>query len=160
MPSIMQDWAASLGLRHQGVLVAAVRGADEVQRDDPSKWLSRFYRACVLRAHVGDPRKAASFMVWTDEGDEFWERANTFIKSHDHYPHHYLMHMIHAAEILGFYYGGENTAPVRGWWRDFYYIMCDKLHMNPETKAQLDARLNATEQAFALRDQIEGSKVD
>lgn len=63
----------------------------------------------------------------------------------------------YAGEILGYYYGGANLAPVRGWWRDFYYIMCQKMHMNPESQSQLDARLNADEQTFKLNDQISGT---
>ncbi len=32
--SIVQPWAAKLGLRHQGVLVSAVRGCDSISRED------------------------------------------------------------------------------------------------------------------------------
>lgn len=38
MPSIWQEWAQNLGLRHQGVLIAGVgRGCDTAVRHDPSK---------------------------------------------------------------------------------------------------------------------------
>lgn len=154
MTSIIKDWASDLGLRHQGVLVSAVRGCDSVPREDPLKDLTRFYRACLLRAHVGDPRKASSYMVWFDSDEDFWESANRVIKSHDHYPIHYLLHFLHAVEIMGYKMPvdpkgsvGDLCAPM--WWRSFYFKMCHKLHFNPEAESQLDARLNADEATFA-----------
>jgi hypothetical protein len=143
--AIIQDWVCDLELRHQGTLMTAVRGCDTVERDEPVKWLARFYRACVLNAHVGDVRKAKTFVVWTDNADDFWVYAGAVVRSHDHLPHHYIMHLIHAAEILGYKYPVE---PQRAWWQRFYERMCAKMHMAPETETHLDERLNADEKTF------------
>lgn len=144
MTSIVQDWAAELGLRHQGVLMAAIRGCDSAEREDDFKWLSRFYRACVLKAHCKDPRNAVSFMLWCDDEDLFKQRASFVVKSFDHYPVHFLLHFIHAAEICGY----KMPGPQGAWWKWFYLRMVTKFHMNPETEVELDARLNAPEMIF------------
>ena len=145
MASIFQIWVQNLGLRHQGALLTAIRGCDVVERDDESKWLARFYRACILRPHCGDVRQAASFMLWPDDTVEVAKHMNAFIRSHDHYPHHYLMHLIHAAEIVGYKHPDRN---IRDYWLSFYRHMCNKFHMNPESEGQLDERLNADEETF------------
>jgi hypothetical protein len=145
--SIVQDWATELGLRHQGVLVSAVRGCDSITKEDPMKLLTRFYRACVLKAHVGDARKASSYMIWCDHGHEFWAIAEPVLKSFDHYPVHFLLHFLHASEILG-YKMPSNTVQ-KQWWLEFYRKLCRRMHINPETEVQLDERLNANEDAFA-----------
>lgn len=153
MKGIMQDWVNKLGLRHQGVLVSAIRGCDTVSRDEASKWLARFYRACILNAHIGDVKKSVSFIKWM-EPDEFWGYANTVLNFHDHLPHHYIMHMVHSAEILGYYHPDPI---VNAMWRDFYHLFADKLHMNVETKEQLDHRLHASETEFEIAQDVKGS---
>lgn len=142
--SILQDWVCELGLRHQGVLVSAIRGCDNVPREDPSKHINRFYRACILKAHCGDVNKAVSFMKWIDNPAEFNALADTFFRSIDHYPNHYILHLAHAAEICGYYMPGEQHR----WWARFYYRIIKKFHMAAETKAELDARLNMDEESF------------
>lgn len=145
--SIIQDWAAGLGLRHQGVLVSAVRGCDGLPREDPSKWLVRFYRSCLLHAHVGDPAKAASYMVWPDSVDEACKRRGLFLAhGFDHYPMHWLTHFMFAAEITGYYY--QEPDWIRLFWYDTYHQIVRRLHLNPESKDELDCRLNRDEKAF------------
>jgi hypothetical protein len=55
MPSILQDWVTTTGLRHQGVLMAAVRGCDTLPRPAAAKTIARYYREshcnqCMQRA--------------------------------------------------------------------------------------------------------------
>ena len=146
MNSIIQDWAAELGLRHQGVLVSAIRGCDGLPREDASKWLVRFYRACLLKAHVGDPAKAASYMEWPESPAEAYEKRVIFFEGGlDHYPTHWLTHFIFAAEIMGYYHP---TEWIRIFWNNTYNKLVHKLHFHPETKEELDFRLNKDEKAF------------
>lgn len=143
---ILREWVSALGLRHQGLILTAIRGCDDVPREDSSKWLTRFYRACVLRAHCGDPNQARSFMVWTDDPGVFWANASPFIRSHDHYPHHFLMHLLHAAEVVGY---KMPRSLQQQWWQTFYVQLAGKFHLGAESEADLDRRLNADEQTFA-----------
>lgn len=148
MSSIIQPWAEELGLRHQGVLVSAIRGPDQEEREDTSKYLTRVYRGVVLRPHCGDIRKAASYMVPFDE--ENWEHATAdFLRSFDHYPMHWLLHFMHACEIVGYYHPDTSVSLS---FAEFYGRLVHKFHLLPETKQQLDARLNKNEEDFK-RDQ-------
>ena len=56
------------------------------------------------------------------------------------------MYLVHSAEIVGYKNPDRLTAAM---WLAFYEAMCRKLHMTPETEAQLDSRLDAQEDAFA-----------
>ncbi len=150
--SIIQEWVCELGLRHQGVLMSAVRGCDGALREDDSKWLVRFYRACILNSHCGDPRGAASYMLWPTEWDEAYVKFDQFKKGgFDHYPMHWLTHFMFAAEIVGYYHPEHQ---VRNFWNWVYRRMVDKLHLNHETKSQLDERLDADEATFADRQRV------
>lgn len=148
MKSILQDWVMELGLRHQGVLVTVIRGCDNAPKHDPSKLFTRCIRAMILNAHCGDVKKAATFIEWVDQ-DSLQERFENFRRNLDHYPHHYIAHVLHAVEIIGYHHPNIWT---RGIWSNFYFKMVNGLHLNPETKEQLDERLNTDEETFAARD--------
>jgi hypothetical protein len=142
--SILQDWVSELGLRQQGVLLTAVRGCDTAAKEGISKKLVRAFRAEILNAHVGDPKKSSTFIEPFEE-EEIEEMAVEFCRDLDPYPLHYVLHLAHAAEVLGYYHPQMDTAAA---WRTLYLTVCRKFHMNPETKEQLDARLNADEATF------------
>jgi hypothetical protein len=150
MESIIQDWAACLGLRHQGVLVSAVRGCDSVDREDASKILVRTYRGVLLKSHCGDISKAASFMIPFDP--KMWDAYKMdFLVSIDHYPNHWLLHFMHACEIVGY---KHSDGPIRVAFIQLYYKLVKKFHLQSETESVLDQRLNADEKTFA-QNQVE-----
>lgn len=152
MKSVLQPWVMELGLRHQGILLTAVRGCDTAPKNDPSKDLTRVYRAMVLNSHNGDPAKAASF-IDLPSYEELERRMTAFRKNLDHYPHHFVMHFMHASQIIG--YKRHKLMALTGYgglWMDLYLKMCKGLHVNPETEEQMDARLNADEETFAKTD--------
>lgn len=148
MKSILQDWVMNLGLRHQGVLLTAVRGCDTAPKNDPSKLFTRCYRSVVLNAHCGDAKKAATFIEDVPIL-ELQQRFFAFRKNLDHYPHHYVMHFIHAIEIVG--YKHPDKMEVAPTWKYFYAELTNSLHVPMETEEQLDWRLNADEETFAAR---------
>lgn len=142
--SIIQEWASDLGLRHQGVLVSAVRGCDSVLREDPSKYLVRVYRGVLLRAHCRDITKAASFMVPFDAMQ--WDHsAADFFRSIDHYPNHWLLHWMHACEIVGYKHRDPDISAA---FSEMYFKLVNKFHLHPETAYDLDNRLNKPEEEF------------
>jgi hypothetical protein len=145
--SILQPWVSGLVLRHQGVLVTAAYCCDSSPKHDSSKLFSRCYRNVVLRAHCGDAKNSRSFIEEVTTR-ELHERFNNFRKNLDHYPHHYVMHVVHAIEIIGY---KHPDADIRQHWNSFYLKLCDGLHVNPETENELDARLDATEDIFGNR---------
>lgn len=145
MPSILQDWVQELGLRHQGVLVSAVRGCDVAPRDDASKQIARLLRGAILRAHVGDPSKAKTFIGWEPDVEEFHRKVDVFLRAMDHYPLHYVIHLLYAAEIIGYKHPNANEAD--RWWT-VYSKACKRLHLTRESEEELDSRLNKNEDDF------------
>jgi hypothetical protein len=135
----------SLGLRHQGVLLNACRGCDTAPKEDSSKALVRVYRSHVLNCHCGDPAKSVSY-IEAVTAEELFRRMGLVEGDFDHYPFHYVTHLIHAAEILGYYHPSRTAS---GLWQGFYYRMVRKLHLRPESKEDLDKRLDAPEEEFA-----------
>ena len=148
MSSVLQQWVMDLGLRHQGALLTAVRGCDTAPKDDASKLFIRCYRETILNAHCGDSAKAKTFIEKV-KPQELRERFKAFRRSCDHYPHHYIMHIVHCVQIVGYKHPDTST---RLQWNDFYYQLVFALHLNVETEPEMDRRLNADEDTFAARD--------
>lgn len=141
---VLQDWVMRLGLRLQGVLVSAIRGCDTVARHDHSKVLARIYRAEILRSSAGDPAKSKSFILWADIPDTV-ARMKEYLNDCDHMPIHYVMHFVHASEILGYCHPDPER---RDMWNSFYLVACNKYHMRPESYEELLNRLGKEEEEF------------
>lgn len=146
MPSVFPDWMASLPMQQQSVLVLAARGPDGIREDHPCKDIVRAYRASVLRAaYYGRAlvlgEKADSFMSFEKlPSRDLWKEVMAkFFSVVDELPHHYLLHLAHGAEILGY----KHPHPViQASWREFYYAVCEDMHLTPETAEEMAARLN------------------
>lgn len=146
--SILQEWVTELGLRHQGVLLTIVRGCDTAPKHDASKLLTQALRGLILNAHCGDEVKPATFIERVDAA-ELVNRARRVQKDLDHLPHHYVMHLVHAVEILGYYHPEEE---IQGACFGLYALFCRGLHVPIESRLELDDRLNASESEFLARD--------
>lgn len=142
MTNIIQEWVSKLSLRHQGVLLSAVRGCDFATKEDSSKKLIRVYRSVILEAFSG--KKSSSFIEYVSV-EETKERMKYFLNSFDHYPMHFLLHFIYAAEIVGYKHPEKE---IRKLWNWFYTTLIHLIHLNPETEEQLDKRLIADEKEF------------
>ncbi len=142
MASILQDWVAGLGLRHQGVLLTAVRGCDTAHRDDVVKLLSKAIRAETLVPFCGDLYRSAAFMHYYSD-DDLRKHFATFRRAFGHHPLHYVRHLILAVQVVGYYHPARSEL-----WREFYFSMCRKMRMSPESKEDMDARLNMDEEEF------------
>jgi len=144
----LKDWVMELGLRHQGVIVSAIRGYDCATKDDPIKLLARSLRNAILISFDSNP---SSFIDMVPAG-EIKERMKPVLKSLDQFHWHYIEHVLFAAEIIGYYHPDEETREI---WHWFYTTAVSKMHLYPETKEQLDKRLNADEEAFATKQREE-----
>jgi len=143
--SVQPSWCADLPLQQQSVLFLATRGPDGVARDHPCKDVQRAYRACVLLAgrygrELRPVEGGDSFMSLTLFVDNCtWrEVVLRFLYKIDELPHHYLSHLMHGAEILGY---KHPDAVVRSRWHHLYLRMVYDLHLAPETEAEMDRRL-------------------
>ena len=80
-----------------------------------------------------------TFIVGNGIPDEKYSKE--LIADVDSYPLHFMMHTIHAAEIIGYKHPDEK---MRTWWIKFYRELVKGLHLNPEIEEQLDVRLGFT----------------
>src|SRR5216684_3881669 len=136
MNSVLQEWVMELGLRHQGVLVSAMRGCDTAPRHDPSKLIQRILRGAVLVPHIGKYGNPKTYIQVEPDEFKWWAIAKEFLRNWDHYPNHYVVHFILATEIIG--YHGHLFFPVFSErWLKFYELSCHAFHLNPESKEQL-----------------------
>jgi hypothetical protein len=145
--NILKPWTEKLGLRHQGVLMAVIRGCDNAPKEDPCKDLARCIRFVLLNSFSSKP---SSFIEDVTDS-ELERRMRAVLVSHDQYPVHYIMHLLHATEIIGYHHPDPF---VGSRWQWFYENLAKCFHLNPETKEQLDDRLGACEDQFARNAEI------
>lgn len=155
---MLQDWVHGLTFMQQSVLIASVRGPDGIRKDHPVKVLCRYLRRSMLIcAFDGKVRWSpyepggGSFTgplnlkgTGEDEGhlDKFVE---IYLRHVDELPHHFQLHFMHAAEILGYKHPDSD---VRGFWRACYLAIVNDAHLRPEDEATMDRRLGDVEQQW------------
>lgn len=144
--SVQPSWAMALPLQMQSVLLLANRGPDGVRKHHPCKAIVRAYRASTIKAAA-----LGRSMHAGDQGDMFmdptlllsppaWEEAvNDYYRSIDELPHHYHLHLLHGAEILGYKHPDEHIASC---WIGFYLRGVEDMHLWPENEEDLDSRLS------------------
>ena len=145
MKSVQPEWCAGLTMQQQSTLFLAGRGPDGVAKSHPCKEVQRAYRATVFVA-----ARYGRLLRWGERGDTFmclkafseneqWGAAvDAFFVNVDSLPHHFLMHLLHGAEILGWKHPDDRF---KTRWMDFYLRGVTELHLYPETEDEMDARL-------------------
>lgn len=148
--SVQPEWCLALPLQQQSVLLLAARGPDGIPKTHPCKEVQRAYRACVLvAAKYGRTLRfgehADTFMSLCRFADSWDQVCDDYLESIDQLPHHFIMHMLHGAEILAY---KHPELPFRDNWLMFYRLGCQDQHLPPETEAAMDARLSDWGRAF------------
>jgi hypothetical protein len=128
MSSVVRLWVSDLQWMCQTVLFCGLRGCDGVPKEDPSKPLTRALRSVVLN----NARNDGSFMNLEPPED---------VPNLDQYPYHWVGHIMHAVEIVGYCHPDKN---VRAKWVPLYLKFCDALHLPPEPKEDMLKRLTGT----------------
>lgn len=130
--SVMKNWTTRLSWKAQTVLISSIRGCDAVGKNDISKKIIRKLRATVLN-NAGP--EGAEFITSDITESELYD----FSKNIDAYPVHFLLHLIHACEIIGYeYHEDEDT---KQFFMYFYLMMVSAFHMEPESREQMKMRL-------------------
>ena len=143
--TIQPEWCRKLYYQQQSVLLLAARGPDGIAKRHPCKAVVIAYRGTVLKAAMYGRQlrwgeRADSFMsldrfantaLWADD-------ISTFFDHYDALPKHYLAHLMHGAQIVGYKHPDERF---RDRWGAFYLELVDSLHLLPESEAQMDRRL-------------------
>lgn len=154
MPSVLQDWVQNLTWMQQSVLITSIRGCDGLAKYHVSKFLLRWLRRCVLYSAFA--RKALTDPFEDDHGNftgkipaDKFPTVETLFKAYldnvDDVAHHFHMHVVHAAEIIGYYHPDPK---ISGQWLQFYFDCCKDLHMNPETFDHMKVRLGDTPEGW------------
>jgi hypothetical protein len=144
---VFQDWWLLLPMQQQSILILACRGPDGIGKFHPSKQIVCMYRASVLKAaYLGramnvDEGVNTTFMTLRNfSNDSIWQQMLTvFYGCVDEIPHHYYMHLLHGAEIIGYHH----PSPLfRRRWLSFYHAGCADIHVMPESEEQMNLRLS------------------
>lgn len=140
---VTPNWMTALSLQQQSVVLLAARGPDGVAKEHPCKVITKVYRGTVfVQAKIG------RLLEYGEKGDTFaclepmlrWnEVVKTYLLHVDSLPHHYHMHLMHGAQIIGYKHPNIGIA---GRWQQFYYCCCEDLHLTEESQELMDARLN------------------
>lgn len=72
---------------------------------------------------------------WRDAMNDW---VTEYLRTIDEIPHHFQLHFMHAAEIIGYKHPDQ---VIRSWWCGVYYRLVKDMHLSPETEGQLDFRL-------------------
>ncbi len=136
--SVLRPWVEGLTFQMQALLLTAMRGPDENNKFNAAKALIRYLRGVVIKPAGDWKMENDNDFMWGDY-DQFGKYVDEFFQDHDEYPHHFIMHLVHCAEVIG-YKHTDNT--IRTYWIHVYFLACDAFHMNPEPEEQMDERLN------------------
>lgn len=171
MPCVLQDWVCDLTFMQQSVLITACRGPDGLPKDHVAKVILRWLRRCFLRSALQGG--AVLMDPWSPGGGSFtgpmppefakfnahgsWpvydlELAHAaYLRTVDGVPHHFHLHLMHAAEILGY---KHPVKEIREGWLTLYRRIVNDAHLFPETEAQMDTRLGDNEGSWRAREEV------
>lgn len=178
---VQQRWVLQIPFMQQSVLFAAIRAPDGIRKNHPVKVLLRWYRRCVLlsafdQRALTDPfepgggsftgpfefHHAAEFGLWTGvpSSANCWEKQrpyvfnsmrNVYLNHVDELPHHFQLHFMHAAQIVGIHHTEESIAR---WWKEFYLMIVNDAHLHPETDEQMNRRLSDNRDEWMRREEV------
>jgi hypothetical protein len=162
--SVIQDWVNSLPMMQQTVLLTAVRGPDGLPKYGCVKMLLRWYRRCVLLSAMDgkvlkNPHdtNGGSFTGPSFKADDLHESGwevnmndivSDYLRTLDAIPHHFQLHFMHAAEILGY---KHSDFRIRAWWNGVYYRLVNDMHLHPETEEEMNSRLGDSRAGWLKR---------
>lgn len=164
MTTVLQEWTQALPLMQQTVLLTAIRGPDGAPKYSPTKFLLRWYRRCILLSAMdgrvltdpcsnnGGSFTGPSLSSDEDEEEPWYERmqvhVHDYIRSLDAMPHHFHLHFMHAAEILGYKHPDPAT---RVFWNGVYVRFASDMHLHPETEEEMNSRLGDSRSGWLAR---------
>jgi hypothetical protein len=147
--SVVQPWVHTLSLMKQSVLLAGIRGPDGVNKTHPIKAVVRALRRAVLLSAFDrralDPYEpgGGSFAGPCTHPDGLVGVMHAVVQDHDELPLHYLMHVLHCAQILGYHH----PDPAQGrCWLEFYEALVESFHLDTEDFDHFTKRLGDHEQ--------------
>lgn len=159
--SVVQEWVQRLSFMQQSVLLTAIRGPDGLEKNHVSKLLIRWLRRCVVYSAF-ESKEAEKPTAFNDPvqpgGGSFtgpsishrevsaagsWQTAmnnvlTNYLETLDGVPHHFQLHFMHAAEIIGYKHPDKT---IQDWWGRTYSTLANDMHLDPEPESGMDRRL-------------------
>ncbi len=135
--SVLQDWVMELPLREQGTLLTCVRGCDLVPKlpldSLPRRLVGSLRHAFMVPC---DPREvdATPGCFFISEVPLDWKASAL-----GHYPQHWVSHVMHASEVIGWRHPDPVVAGAFLW---VYRKIVSSLHLVPETFEDFKDRLS------------------
>lgn len=102
-----------------------------------------------------------------DEGNEVWQALGhdyrftwqdamfdvleDYLKTTDETPHHFQLHFLHAAEIIGY---KHPELAIRHWWSRCYERLVNDMHLVAESERMMDRRLGDNEQDWRMAEEV------
>jgi len=126
---VLQEWMAELPWKQQSVILSSLRGPDNV-RPGSVKVVNRWLRGITQN----NADSSTDYMK-----DLPHPSIEDLLSDLEYCTLHYYCHLMHAIEIIGYNCPEKKTAEIA---RKYYFAMTDDLHLNPETKEQLNLRLS------------------
>lgn len=174
---VQQKWVLEIPFMQQSVLFAALRAPDGIRKNHPVKVLLRWYRRCILlsafdqralttpfepgggsftgpfeRHHAIAAGLQPRYAVrnWDDQKEETFGRMRLVYLDHvDELPHHFQLHFMHSAQIVGVHHREPST---RRWWKEFYYMIVEDAHLYPESDEDMNKRLSDSREEWLRRE--------
>lgn len=174
MASVLQPWVQELTFMQQSVLIASVRGPDGIRKDHVAKLLLRWLRRCILMSAFegkvltnpyegGGGSFTGPSCAPIDETQwhptdcvTYWhnvmnDRVKEYLSCVDELPHHFQLHFMHAAEILGY---KHPDLLIRGWWCTTYLSLVNDMHLLPEPDCVMNKRLGDYEADWRAAEEV------
>lgn len=177
---VQQEWVLNIPLMQQSVLFAAIRAPDGLRKDHPVKVLMRWYRRCIMlsafdKRALTDPfeKGGGSFTgqfephhaidvigrkptltEWANLHERqmvFDATRKVYLRHVDEMPHHFQLHFMHAAQIVGQHHDDPD---IRRWWWDFYLMIVNDAHLHPELPEEMNLRLSDNDVEWRAREEV------
>lgn len=91
--------------------------------------------------------------VWEVEEKQLYfnKMRHVYLRHVDEMPHHFQLHLMHAAQIVGEFHP---IPEIRRWWYEFYLMIVEDAHLLPEPSNLLKLRLSDNEGEWRKREVV------
>lgn len=151
--SVIHDWVTALSFQQQALLMTGMRGPDGSPKHCYAKAMVRYLRGVVLKPAGDWNGENNNDFMWGKYSDkEFSSYVSFFWNNHDEYPHHFIMHLLHCIEVVGY----KHPDPViRKHYHLAYLRGCREFHLYSESEQEMDKRLDDFGNAIAVETEVQ-----
>lgn len=83
--------------------------------------------------------------------ESFDYMRKVYLECVDEMPHHFQLHFMHAAQIVGVHH---SDLKIRKWWNEFYLMIVNDAHLFPEAPALMNIRLSDNSEEWKRREEV------